>query len=201
MADNKKQSWYKSTHVENLLEKYMSLSDTLTEVLWKICMAIGVLLVAIVGGQVFTRYLLGWVPTWGTEITRYMGVWIALLLTPTFIWTDSHLQVEMLFRKFPTRVQRIVRTVQLIIIATVGWFIANWGIVYTIERGIGQTSPTMGFQMIWIYLGLPISGTLILFFSIAKLMEINRYPDTLEKDYLSRFGAASEISGSDERVR
>jgi len=200
MADNEAQRWYRSGRVESLFERYMSLSDTVAEALWKICVVIGVLLVGLIAGQVFTRYVLGWVPTWGTELARYMGVWIALLLTPAFIRTDKHLQVEILFRKLSTRAQRIVRTVQLFIIAAVGWIIANWGIVYAIERGFGQSSPTMDFQMFWMYLGLPVSGALIVFFAVAKMIEINLHPDTLEEDYLSRFGSASEIADSNEEV-
>lgn len=201
MANNETQRWYRSGRVERLFERYLSVSDTVAKALWRICVAIGVLLVGLIAGQVFTRYALGWVPTWGTELARYMGVWIALLLAPALIWTDKHLQVEILFRKLSTPAQRLVRTVQLTVIAAVGWIIANWGIVYAIERGFGQASPTMDFEMFWVYVGLPISGTLMVFFAVAKVIEINLYPDTLEQDYLSRFGSASEIADSDEEVQ
>jgi TRAP-type C4-dicarboxylate transport system permease small subunit len=160
--------------------------------LWNLCIGIGVVLVVVIALQVFTRYALGWVPLWGGELSRYLAIWIALLLTPVFVWQDRHLQVEIIFQKLSRRGQRLVRSGQLLVILAVGFMIADWGIVYAVENGFGQTSPSMDFQMFWVYLGLPISGTLIILFTVAKLIEIHRHPETLEEDYRSRFKLEEE---------
>lgn len=179
-------------YVGRAVDGYLSLADRVAGLLWNLCIAIGVVLVVVIAAQVFTRYVLGWVPLWGGELSRYLAIWIALLLTPVFVWQDRHLQVEIIFQKLSKRGQRLVRTVQLLVITLVGVLIADWGLVYAVENGFGQTSPSMEFQMFWVYLGLPVSGLLIILFTGAKLIEIHRHPETLEEDYRSRFRLEEE---------
>jgi TRAP-type C4-dicarboxylate transport system permease small subunit len=50
----------------------------------------------------------------------------------------------------------------------------------------------MGFDMFWAYLVFPISGVLIILYALRKLIEINYYPDTLDRDYSRRFQAYEE---------
>lgn len=187
MVDSETSGRAEGDRTDHIFETYFALADRIAALLWRLCMGLAVLLVVIVAGQVFTRYLLGWVPLWGGELSRYLGIGIALLLTPVFVWQDRHLQVETLFRKLSKRARRRVRTAQLALIAVLGLVIANWGLVYAIESGFGQTSPSMDFQMYYVYVWIPISGVLILFFAVGKAIEINYEPDTLEEDYLSRF--------------
>jgi TRAP-type C4-dicarboxylate transport system permease small subunit len=67
-------------------------------------------------------------------------------------------------------------------------------LVYAIEQGSGFESPSMDFQMFWVYLVFPISGVLITIFAVGKILEINYYPDTLERDYRMRFKIDEEAA-------
>lgn len=187
MTDGESGDRSDGTRAQALADQYLSLSDSIATLLWNLCIGLGAVLVVIIAFQVFSRYVLGWVPLWGGELSRYLAIWIALLLTPVFVWQDRHLQVELFFRKLSRRWQLIVRQLQLVVILVVGYLIADWGLVYAINNGFGQTSPSMDFQMFWVYLILPISGTLLLILSIAKLVQIHRNPDIIEQDYRSRF--------------
>jgi TRAP-type C4-dicarboxylate transport system permease small subunit len=187
MTDGDSADRVDESRVQALADRFLSLADSIANLLWDLCIVLGAVLVAIIAFQVFSRYVLGWVPLWGGELSRYLAIWIALLLTPVFIWQDRHLQVEIFFRKLPRRWQPTVRKIQLVVLFVVGYLIADWGLVYAINNGVGQTSPSMDFQMFWVYLIIPISGALIMVLSVAKLLEIQRDPDTVEKDYRSRF--------------
>lgn len=196
MIDGRLTGRFGSKRVNELVDRYLSLAELVASFLWNLCIGLGVVLVAIIAMQVFTRYVLGWVPLWGGELSRYLAIWIALLLTPVFVWQDRHLQVEIVFQKLSRRTQRLVRSGQLLVILAVGFMIADWGLVYAVESGFGQQSPSMDFQLFWVYLGLPISGILIILFTAAKLIEIHRHPETLEEDYRSRFRLEEEADAS-----
>lgn len=178
--------------VDSFLERWIEVSATLAELIWYVCIALAVVLVTIVSMQVFTRYVLGFVPLWGGELSRYIGIAMALLLMGPLVRQDRHLQVEMAFQRLSRRVRRIIRSIQLLLISYVGYLLFDWGLVYALEAGFGQESPSMDFQMFWVYLLLPIGGALLTFFSISKLIEINYYPETLDEDYEARFQVEAE---------
>lgn len=194
--------------IERGIKLYFNATDKLASLTWNVCIAAGVVLVVIITAQVITRYVFGFVPAWGSELGRYLMIWIALLLTGVLIRNDNHLQVEFVFQYLPLSARRVIRSIELLIVMWVGVFFVFQGGYYAVTSGFYSTAPAMGFEMFWAYLIFPISGALIVLYSLRKLVEINYYPDTLDRDYSRRFQAYEEEQrvksegqrGQDERA-
>ena len=183
--------------LDPVIEWHLSTSERAAEAIWNLCILVGAVLVVIVSAQVFTRYLLGFVPLWGGELARYLGIWLALMLMGALVRVDRHLQVEIVFRRFSRRARRYIRSIQLGLIVVLGWLLVEWGLVYALRSGTGQMSPSLGIEMFWVYLVLPFSGLLLMYFASAKLIEINYDPETLDQDYQARFRFDEDLEGGD----
>jgi TRAP-type transport system small permease protein len=191
--------------IERVIQLYFTATDKLAAFIWTICIVTGAILVLVITAQVVTRYIFGFVPAWGGELSRYMMIWITLLLAGVLIKDDKHLQVEFVFQRLPLIVRRVIRSIELLIVFWVGLFFFSQGWYYAATSGFRSTAPAMGFDMFWTYLVFPISGVIIMLFSIRKLIEINYYPETLDRDYSTRFEAYEEEqetkAGDAERAR
>jgi TRAP-type transport system small permease protein len=175
--------------IERIIQLYFLATDKFASAIWNVCIAAGAILVVVITAQVITRYVFGFVPAWGGELTRYLMIWITLLLAGILIKDDQHLQVEFVFQRLPLTVRRVIRSIELLIIIWIGLFFLFQGWYYAATSGFRSTAPAMGFDMFWAYIIFPISGIMIIAFSLRKLIEINYYPDTLDRDYSSRFQA------------
>lgn len=180
------------------IELYLRAADRLASVIWAVAIAMATILTLIIVSQVISRYVLGYITTWGNELARYLMIWFAMLLLGVFVYEDNHLQVELAFQKLPVRIKRILRSAQLLLIAGFGSLLADYGLMWTTSSGFYSTTPALEavtpfeFHMAYMYVVVPISGLLIMFFSIGKLLEINYYPETIEQDYQARFDAKDD---------
>lgn len=186
-----------------VFERWFGLMDRLEQALWIVAMALMVILVAIIAGQVVTRYAFTWVPTWGSELGRVLAIWASLLLLPALLWSDRNLQVEFVFEKLPLRMRRRIRTIQLAIITVFGAAFTYYGWQYATTAGFRSSSTSLHhllkhfplfdssfrLDMFWIYVVLPVSGVLFIVAAVSKLVQINYNPDQLEEDYRERYGA------------
>lgn len=194
MDDESRSVWFASRDSAAILDWYIATSERAAEAIWNLCILIAAVLVTIVAAQVFTRYALGFVPLWGGELARYLGIWLSLLLMGALVRLDRHLQIEVVFHRFSIRTRRIIRSFQLGLIIILGWLMFEWGLVYALRSGTGQQSPSLGFEMFWAYLILPIGGVLLMYFASAKLLQINYRPQTLDEDYAARFRVEDDDS-------
>jgi TRAP-type C4-dicarboxylate transport system permease small subunit len=184
-----------------VFERWFSAMDRLEQALWTISIALMIILVFIIAGQVVTRYVFNWVPPWGGELGRTLAIWMSLLLLPALTWSDRNLQVEFVFEKLSLRMRRRIRTLQLLIITGFGAAFTYYGWAYATTAGFRSVStslhrliePIFGhgveLDMFYIYVILPLSGVLFVIMCISKLIQINYNPDQLEEDYRERYGA------------
>lgn len=185
------------------IEIYLRIADRLATVIWAVAIAMATVLTIIIVSQVISRYVLGYITTWGNELARYLMIWFAMLLSGVLVYENSHLQVELAFQKLSSRARRLLRSAQLLLIAGFGSLIADYGFRWTMTSGFYSTTPALEsvtpfkFYMAYMYAVVPISGLLIMFFSIGKLLEINYFPNTIEQDYQARFDTKSEQTADD----
>lgn len=192
MSDRFDLSTERRNQVARTLDAYLAATDRLDRIVRTICTALAAFLLVLVVTQVVLRYTPLSPLLWGNELATYLAIWIAMLLVGPLIRRDEHLQIEMAFRRLSRRMQRWLRSGQLAAIAVFGLTLAYWGYEYTMTSGFRSTALSMDADMAWFYAVLPVSGVLIAIFSIAKLVEINRDAETLDRDYERRYGTAEE---------
>lgn len=137
--------------------------------------AIEVLLIAIfsllvldVLWQVFGRYVLNTSFSFTEEFARFALIWLTILGAAYLNGRREHLSMDYWLNKLePAARARRLRYIELLmfVFALVVMVIGGGNLVYTTLR-LGQVSAAMNVPLGLVYAIVPISGLLILFFSI-----------------------------------
>jgi len=131
------------------------------------------LMVMVVTWQVVTRFLLPTPSSYTEELARYLLIWIGVLGSSYALRTSAHLGIDILSTKLKGK-QKDALTLLIyslvILFATLILVIGGIKLVmltFTLE----QTSAALGIKMGYIYSVLPLSGLLMIYYSIQFILE------------------------------
>lgn len=132
-----------------------------------------VLLVICVTWQVFSRYVLHMPSTVTDEVARFSMIWVGLLGAAYTVGLQKHLSID-LFTHDLTHKKKAISNIFINICI----FAFSLGVMvfggFTLVGNVyasGQISPSMQIPMAYIYIALPLSGILMLFYSALFLIE------------------------------
>jgi TRAP-type C4-dicarboxylate transport system permease small subunit len=137
--------------------------------------------------QVATRYLLSNPSSFTEEIARYLLVWVGILGGAYAVGKRIHLAIDLLPTKLEGRRKAIL---ELFIEACIFVFAAlvlvtgGLGLVW-LTLDLGQTSAALQIPLGSVYLVLPLSGILMMFYSAlhgAEALNRLRAPDEADND-------------------
>lgn len=120
---------------------------------------------------VFTRYALGNQASWSEELARFLLIWIGILGSAYASSKHYHLAIALLSPKLSSNSQQklsVLITVLIILFAFFVLVIGGGRLIY-ITQVLGQTSPALQIPMTLVYIVLPISGLLIVYFKLHDL--------------------------------
>jgi len=129
------------------------------------------LLVIDVVWQVFSRYVIGKSYSFTEEFARYALIWLSLLGTAYLNGKQSHLSMDYFLDKLPTdkkESRKKVIEVMMFLFALLVLVIGGGNLVYTTFI-LGQKSPAMNISLGYIYSIIPISGLLVMYYSIYNI--------------------------------
>jgi TRAP-type C4-dicarboxylate transport system permease small subunit len=134
---------------------------------------------------VFTRYLLNIVPSWSEEIPRYLLVWITYLGAGLAIKFKEHISLDVFFNLMSLRARQVGHFFLngLVAIVAVIMVVYGIGLVNHFGEDLMESIPVTNF---WLYLAMPVSGTLMLLYLVQ---------DTWKR--IRDFGKAEVASGSE----
>jgi len=131
------------------------------------------LLVVDVVWQVVSRYLLRQPSSFTDEIARYLMIWMALFGAAWVTGQRAHLAIDLLSdnlsRHHQYRLNQIIQSL-ILIFALLVMLIGGSRLVY-ITLTLNQVSPSLQIPLGYVYLALPLSGTLIIVYSLLNLIE------------------------------
>jgi len=122
--------------------------------------------------QVFTRYIMGDPSSFTDELARYLMIWIGVLGAAYVSGKNMHVAINVLPEKFSESTQKkIAFFVNFLIIVFVfsALIIGGIRLVY-ISYTLGQHSPSLQIPLAVVYLVLPLSGVLILYYKISDIL-------------------------------
>lgn len=126
------------------------------------------LLVLDVLWQVFGRYVLNQSFSFTEEFARFALIWLTILGAAYLNGRQEHLSMDYWLNKLSpaARTQRL-RIIELVMLvfAFFVMVIGGGNLVYTTLR-LGQVSAAMGVPLGFVYAIVPVSGLLIMFFSV-----------------------------------
>jgi TRAP-type C4-dicarboxylate transport system permease small subunit len=150
----------------------MNLRNRIDKVLGVFLIIIMSVMVVNVLWQVFTRYVLGTPSSFTDELARYLMIWVGVLGAAYVSGKNMHVAIDVLPSKLNNTNKKILsRIVNVIIIAFVLSALVIGGIrlVY-LTFILEQHSPALQIPLALVYLVLPLSGLLIIFYKTSDLL-------------------------------
>lgn len=140
-----------------------------------------VLIVCMVGAnfwQIFTRFVLNHAADWTEEFMRYALIWLTMLGVPYAYGKNQHIAIEFLVDTFSEKGRKInaVFIEALILLLSVSVFIVG-GIMVTLNAA-GQVSAALQMPMQFYYMGVPVAGCLMVFYTVPRLISLVRQEKT-----------------------
>ncbi len=132
-----------------------------------------VLLVICVVWQVFSRYVLNSPSTMTDEIARFSMIWVGLLGAAYTVGLQKHLSIDLLTLNLTGIKRRISNIVINLCICGFSAGVMIWG-GYTLLAKVyesGQVSPAMQIPMAYIYVVLPLSGIIMVYYSLLFIID------------------------------
>lgn len=146
--------------------------DRIIEIVLVLIMSI---LVIDVLWQVFSRYVLASPSSFTDELAGFLLIWVGLLGAAYVAGKNEHLAIDLMLQKMKgTKKRRL----QIIINAIVGAFalfvmvIGGVWLVYT-RFYLGVNSAALALPLGYVYLVIPISGILIMYYSVDNSLNQN----------------------------
>ncbi|MDB4728494.1 TRAP transporter small permease [Saprospiraceae bacterium] len=149
---------------------------TINRIIEFLLVTIFTLLVVDVLWQVFSRYVIGQSYSFTEEFARFALIWLAILGAAYLNGKREHLSMDFLVRKLSgDRLKKRMQVIEILMFffAFVVMVIGGGNLVYT-TLYLGQTSPAMHISLGYVYAIVPVSGLLIMFFSVHNILLYNK---------------------------
>lgn len=120
--------------------------------------------------QVGTRYFTSNPSSFTDELSRYFMIWLGILGAAYVAGQSRHVAIDILPKKFSHRVQSFLSSLVrwfIIAFALFGLVIGGSNLVY-ITFVLNQYSPSLQIPLGVVYLIIPISGLLIIFYKLTS---------------------------------
>lgn len=121
---------------------------------------------------VITRYVFGNQAAWTEELARFLLIWIGLLGTAYVSGQRKHLAIELLLPKLSYQNQKLLRgfiSFLVMLFAFMVMLVGGFNLIY-LTYTLEQFSPSLKLPMWFVYLVVPMSGGLILYYEIRSLL-------------------------------
>jgi TRAP-type C4-dicarboxylate transport system permease small subunit len=140
---------------------------------WAVAAVMGILVIDVLW-QVFTRFILRDPSSWTEELARYLLIWIGLLGAAYAAGRRMHLALDLLPTKLEgEKKKRLEIFVELIAFAfALAALVIGGTRLVMVSLVLGQTSPALGLPIGYLYLVLPVSGLLIMFYSVVHIQQV-----------------------------
>ncbi len=122
--------------------------------------------------QVFTRYVLNSPSTFSEEFLRYSLIWVSMLGSAYVFGKKKHFAIEFLIQKLSEKKALIVGVLIEITILAFALIVMVIGGSKIVMTTMSQLSASLGMPMGYVYLSLPVSGVLIIGYSLINLIEM-----------------------------
>ncbi|AMY72292.1 TRAP transporter small permease [Frigidibacter mobilis] len=123
---------------------------------------------ALIGVQIFMRYVMGASLSWSEELARYFFIWATYIGIAYAVRKDAHIRVTMGTDLLPPRGRAYVRVLTHVIFAGFALFVMyqGWFMVEKTFR-FGQKSASLGVPMGIVYLA-PFTGFLLVVLRLVQ---------------------------------
>jgi TRAP-type C4-dicarboxylate transport system permease small subunit len=131
-------------------------------------------LVYCVTWQVVSRYVFSQPGSWTEELARFALIWIGLLGTAYAYRTRAHMAIDQLVNKLGERWGVRIELLAVLAVAVFAAAVMIYGggalVMLTLE--LDQLSAALGVRMGIVYLAIPLSGALLVFYALVDAISL-----------------------------
>jgi len=153
-----------------MLERARKRIDRLLELALVLLMGANVLNVL---WQVFTRFVLQNPSSYTEELARYLLIWVGLLGASYAAGKKMHLAIDVVLQGLRNKAKVWVEIIIQIFVFLFSLFVMVMGGIrlVSITLTLAQTSAALQIKLGYVYLVLPLSGILIMFYASVFIIE------------------------------
>jgi len=127
--------------------------------------------------QVFSRYVMQSPSSITEELARYLLIWIGILGAAYAAGQQQHLSINLLEEKLEKNKKKKLKIFINLLIIFFGitvLIIGGSNLVY-VNYILGQSSAALEIPLFVVYLVVPLSGALIIFYKVNEIMNPEKY--------------------------
>ncbi len=143
----------------------------LDKVLEKICCVVLSVMVVLIFWQVFTRYVIGHPSVTSEALAKYMFIWLIFLSMAYVFGKREHMAIEFFADKLEKKARLKLDIVNQVLIIIFSLGVLVYGGIYTTVYQMQKLDATLHIPMGFIYIIVPISGVLVIFYCINNIRE------------------------------
>jgi len=135
------------------------------------CLIISLALLSIIVSlQVFSRYVFSISLPWSTDINRCLFIYLVFFGAIIGVRNQSHLNIDVLVKKFPKKLQKLLNIVINLIILVFLIIIVTAGLIFVFSS-ITQVTPYLRISISYYYLAIPLSATAMIYYLFFHLKD------------------------------
>lgn len=123
---------------------------------------------AIVGWQVFARYVLNDSPNWSEQLTLLLMLWYALLASAAGFQKGFHIRIIAGQVALGEKRARQLRMLVELLVVTTGLLCLIPGLTMA-QLFATHSIPSLGISRFWAYMPIPVAGAFIILFGATRL--------------------------------
>ena len=155
------------------MDKFQKKLNRVLEIFMVILMSV---LVVDVLWQVFSRYLLSSPSSFTDELAGFLLIWVGVLGAAYVSGKKEHLAIDILIQKSPPDRQRMLQYMihSLVFLFALSVMVIG-GIILMYTRFVLEVkSAALQLPLGYVYVVLPISGLIIMFYELLHILELNK---------------------------
>ena len=128
-----------------------------------------VLMALIIAWQVFARYVLNDSPAWSEQAALLLMIWYVMFAAAAGVREDFHIRIRIFADAFPGAAGRAVRVLAHSVVGLFGAGMVIWGTELAVTTW-PHAIPTLALPRGVAYIPIPLSGMLIIGFSVERIL-------------------------------
>jgi TRAP-type C4-dicarboxylate transport system permease small subunit len=151
----------------------ITLKNKVDKVIQNLLVFLMALMVLNVLWQVFTRFIMNDPSSFTDELARYLLIWLGLLGAAYVTGQKMHLAIDYLLNKTKPKIKGILEyviNISIFLFALFVMIIGGFNLV-ALTLYLEQISAALQIQLGYVYVVLPLSGLLIMFYSTVNIIQ------------------------------
>ena len=151
----------------------MQLRKTIDKILANFLVIIMAIMVLNVLWQVASRFILGSPSSFTDELARYLMIWVGILGAAYISGRNMHVAIDVLPTRLSPPIQKrlmLIVRILIILFCLLAMVIGGSRLVY-ITYVLGQNSPALQVPLAVVYMVIPISGLLIIYYKLSDIIK------------------------------